>query len=173
MVDRNPAVGAFCRGQQRAKPKAANLLRRRGVSLLLECDEGPGCTLDLFEDGGEIWMVGCAHRLAVSGVRQRGATRRSRSRRRRERRLGKELKPASQRASNACQRIESTRHVNESTFSEAGNPWFPLLNKVGDGATSAERSVARHASNEHLFTTSLLRPSTALPYRGQSFVRGP
>jgi hypothetical protein len=41
------------------------------------------------------------------------------------RRLGKELKPASRRASNACQRIESTRHVNESTFSEAWNPTYP------------------------------------------------
>jgi hypothetical protein len=47
------------------------------------------------------------------------------------RRLGKELKPASRRASNACQRIESTRHVNESTFSEAGNPTYPCYKVMG------------------------------------------
>ena len=44
--------------------------------------EACSCTLDLYEHVGEIWMVGCAHRLG-SARRQRGATRHPRSRRRR------------------------------------------------------------------------------------------
>ena len=113
----------FCHGHDRATPTPANCLRRRGMVLIFVCG---GARLHAAPLRGRRRYRDAKMRApaAASGVPTRRHAPFAISSQAR-RRLGKELKPASRRASNACQRIESTRHVNESTFSEAWNPTYP------------------------------------------------
>ena len=131
------ADGAVCHVQQPATPTAANCPRRRGVVLLSVCG---GARLHAAPVRGRRRCRDAQNRApaAASGVPARRHAPFAISSQAR-RRLGKELKPASRRASNACQRIESTRHVNESTFSEAWNPTYPCY-KVERGPAV----LARH-----------------------------
>ena len=146
----------FCHGHDRATPTPANCLRRRGVVLIFVCG---GARLHAAPLRGRRRYRDAKMRApaAASGVptrRHAPFTISSQARRL----LGKELKPASRRASNACQRIESTRNVNESTFSEAWNPTYPCY-KV---PCAQERSLPRqpekpctHSSTRSRLTTIL------------------